>query len=39
LLTEGAYCAFIFAVFKLYDPVRKFAMFNNNFQQAVGASS
>ncbi|MGO9863844.1 MAG: ABC transporter ATP-binding protein [Terriglobales bacterium] len=39
VLTEGAYCAFIFAVFKLYDPVRKFAMFNNNFQQAVGASS
>jgi len=26
-------------VFKLYDPVRKFAMFNNSFQQAVGASS
>jgi subfamily B ATP-binding cassette protein MsbA len=39
LLTEGAYCAFIFAVFKLYDPVRKFSMFNNSFQQAVGASS
>jgi ATP-binding cassette, subfamily B, bacterial MsbA len=27
------------AVFKLYDPVRKFAQFNNNFQQALGASS
>jgi ATP-binding cassette, subfamily B, bacterial MsbA len=27
------------AVFKLYDPVRKFALFNNNFQQAIGASS
>jgi subfamily B ATP-binding cassette protein MsbA len=38
-LTEGAFFAFIIAVFKLYDPVRKFAMFNNNFQQAVGASS
>jgi subfamily B ATP-binding cassette protein MsbA len=37
--TEGAFCTFIFAVFKLYDPVRKFAQFNNNFQQAVGASS
>ncbi len=35
----GIFVAFIFAVFKLYDPVRKFAMFNNNFQQAVGASS
>ena len=38
-LTEGAFFTFIIAVFKLYDPVRKFAMFNNNFQQAVGASS
>ena len=37
--TEGAFCTFIVAVFKLYDPVRKFAQFNNNFQQAVGASS
>ncbi len=37
--TEGAFFTFIIAVFKLYDPVRKFAMFNNNFQQAVGASS
>jgi len=35
----GVFVAFIFAVFKLYDPVRKFAQFNNNFQQAVGASS
>jgi len=26
-------------VFKLYDPVRKFALFYNNFQQALGASS
>lgn len=38
-LTEGAFLTFIIAVFKLYDPVRKFSMFNNNFQQAVGASS
>lgn len=36
---EGTFLAFIIAVFKLYDPVRKFAQFNNNFQQAVGASS
>jgi ATP-binding cassette, subfamily B, bacterial MsbA len=35
----GTFVAFIVAVFKLYDPVRKFALFNNNFQQAVGASS
>lgn len=38
-LTSGTYLAFIIAVFKLYDPVRKFALFNNNFQQALGASS
>jgi subfamily B ATP-binding cassette protein MsbA len=35
----GTFLAFIVAVFKLYDPVRKFALFNNSFQQAVGASS
>src|SRR5262249_21932918 len=29
----------IIAVFKLYDPVRKFALFHNSFQQALGASS
>ena len=39
IFTEAAYIAFLFAVFKLYDPVRKFALFNNNFQQALGASS
>lgn len=39
ILTTGTFLTFIVAVFKLYDPVRKFAMFNNNFQQAVGASS
>lgn len=37
--TPGIFVAFIVAVFKLYDPVRKFASFNNNFQQALGASS
>jgi subfamily B ATP-binding cassette protein MsbA len=37
--TAGTFLAFIIAVFKLYDPVRKFAQFNNNFQQAIGASS
>jgi ATP-binding cassette, subfamily B, bacterial MsbA len=35
----GTFVAFIFAVFRLYDPVRKFALFYNNFQQALGASS
>ncbi len=37
--TPGIFLAFIVAVFKLYDPVRKFAIFNNSFQQALGASS
>ena len=39
MFTEGIFLAFIVAVFKLYEPVRKFAQFNNNFQQALGASS
>jgi subfamily B ATP-binding cassette protein MsbA len=38
-MPPGVFLAFIVAVFKLYDPVRKFALFNNNFQQALGASS
>ena len=37
--TLGTFVAFIAAVFSLYNPVRKFALFNNNFQQALGASS
>jgi subfamily B ATP-binding cassette protein MsbA len=37
--TSGTFLTFIIAVFKLYDPVRKFALFNNSFQQALGASS
>src|SRR5882757_1327235 len=37
-LNAGTFFAFIVAVFKLYDPVRKFALFYNNFQQALGAS-
>jgi ATP-binding cassette, subfamily B, bacterial MsbA len=39
VFTAGQFLAFIVAVFKLYEPARKFALFNNNFQQAVGASS
>ncbi len=38
-MTPGMFVAFIIAVFKLYDPVRKFALFHNSFQQALGASS
>ena len=36
---SGVFLAFIVAVFKLYEPVRKFAQFWTNFQQARGASS
>jgi subfamily B ATP-binding cassette protein MsbA len=35
----GLFGAFIILLFKLYDPVRKFAYFYNSFQQAMGASS
>jgi subfamily B ATP-binding cassette protein MsbA len=38
-MTPGVFLAFITAVFSLYNPVRKFALFNNNFQQALGGSS
>jgi ATP-binding cassette, subfamily B, bacterial MsbA len=37
--TLGTFGAFIAVVFSLYNPVRKFAVFNNNLQQALGASS
>jgi subfamily B ATP-binding cassette protein MsbA len=37
--TPGTFVTFLFAVFQLYDPIRKFALFNNNFQQALGASA
>ena len=37
-MTTGSFIAFLIAVFTLYDPVRKFALFYNSFQQALGAS-
>ncbi len=37
-MTPGIFLGFIIAVFRLYDPVRKFALFNNSFQQALGAT-
>ncbi len=37
-MTAGSFIAFLIAVFALYDPVRKFALFYNSFQQALGAS-
>jgi subfamily B ATP-binding cassette protein MsbA len=37
--TLGTFGGFVALVFSLYNPVRKFAVFNNSFQQALGASS
>jgi subfamily B ATP-binding cassette protein MsbA len=37
-MTAGSFVTFLIAVFTLYDPVRKFALYYNNFQQAAGAS-
>jgi subfamily B ATP-binding cassette protein MsbA len=38
-MTFGAFSAFIILLFKLYDPLRRFAYFYNSFQQAMGASA
>ena len=38
-MTLGVFASFILLLFKLYDPVRKFALFYNSFQQAMGASA
>ena len=38
-MTMGMFAAFILLLFKLYDPVRRFAFFYNSFQQAMGASA
>ena len=37
-MTAGSFITFLIATFTLYDPVRKFALFYNSFQQALGAS-
>jgi len=37
-MTLADFISFIVAVFSLYDPVRKFALYYNSFQQALGAS-
>ncbi len=37
-MTSAVFITFIIALFKLYDPVRKFAFYYNSFQQAMGAS-
>jgi subfamily B ATP-binding cassette protein MsbA len=38
-MSEGTFIAFIVALFKLYDPIRRFGGYYNNFQQAAGASA
>jgi subfamily B ATP-binding cassette protein MsbA len=38
-LGPGDFVAFVGLVLSMYNPVRKFAIFNNSFQQAMGASS
>lgn len=38
-MTLGAFVTFVAVVISMYNPVRKFAIFNNGFQQALGASS
>lgn len=37
-MTADVFIPFIIALFKLYDPVRRFASYYNSFQQALGAS-
>jgi subfamily B ATP-binding cassette protein MsbA len=37
-MTAGSFITFLVAVFTLYDPVRKMALYYNSFQQALGAS-
>jgi subfamily B ATP-binding cassette protein MsbA len=39
VFTLGGFATFIAAVIMLYDPVRKMALFNNSFQQSLGASA
>ncbi|HEX4006874.1 MAG TPA: ABC transporter ATP-binding protein [Acidobacteriaceae bacterium] len=38
-MKEGIFFAFIVALFKMYDPIRRFGVYYNNFQQAAGAST
>jgi ATP-binding cassette, subfamily B, bacterial MsbA len=38
-MKEGEFFAFIVALFKMYDPIRRFGVYYNNFQQAAGASA
>src|SRR5579875_1994369 len=37
-MQPGQFLAFIVALFKLYDPIRRFAVYYNSFQSALGSS-
>ncbi|MFT4111898.1 ABC transporter ATP-binding protein [Silvibacterium sp.] len=37
-MTTGMFFTFIVALFKMYDPIRRSAVYYNSFQQALGAS-
>ncbi len=37
-MTVGLFAAFVIALIKLYDPIRRMSGINNSFQQAIGAS-
>ncbi len=37
--TTGMFVTFIYALFKMYEPVKRLSGINNSFQQAIGASS
>jgi subfamily B ATP-binding cassette protein MsbA len=38
-LTTGMFVTFIYALFKMYEPVKRLSGINNSFQQAIGASA
>jgi ATP-binding cassette, subfamily B, bacterial MsbA len=38
-LTTGMFVSFIYALFKMYEPVKRLSGINNSFQQALGASA
>ena len=38
-LTTGMFIGFMYALFKMYEPVKRLSGINNSFQQAIGASA
>jgi subfamily B ATP-binding cassette protein MsbA len=38
-LTTGMFVSFIYALLKMYEPVKRLSGINNSFQQAIGAST